>query len=163
MVERLLTLLGRERTLGTDIAHQLRTTLTRPELILQADEAHVSDTTAAADFRSRALAEVRTLHTAVEDLLASTGRPSSWTAAGASENAAAVLEAAAERWRGVLAERGRPLRLLIPNDMDDVLVPAGIARQVLGVLLDNAYRHVLARRPSIQAVAAVTWRGRPGG
>lgn len=133
MVERLLTLLRRERSLGTDIAHQLRTPLTRLQLILQSPPP--------ADRDGPALAEVRTLQTAVDDLLASTGRPISWAGAADASHIGAVIEDAAQRWRGLLAEHGRPLRVQILADADGVAVPPGVTRQVLEILLDNASRH----------------------
>lgn len=163
MIERLLTLLRRERTLGTDIAHQLRTPLTRLHLILRAE--------ASPDRDGQVFTELRTLQTAVDDLLAFTGRPVSWPGAAASEDVATVLEAAAQRWRGQLAEQGRALVVHILAHVGDVPVPAGATRQVLEILLDNASQHgqgaVVLRARDVAGALAVdvedegAWVGDP--
>ncbi len=133
---RLSDLLARERAFSADASHQLRTPLAGLRLQLEA-ALDLPDAELRASI-SDALATADRLECTVEDLLnlARTGRPSIHLAP------VGTLLAQVERdWRGLLGERGRALRVDLPDGGDDHLVAAPVLRQIMTVLLDNALRH----------------------
>ena len=159
---RLGQLVDRERAFVSHASHQLRTPLTA--LHLRLDSAQRGDPADLQRATVEALAIVDDLEATVEDLLAvSRGRAAAVTALDLDR----LLGGLPQRWEGLLAADGR--QLLIRTD--DPPVGAGRAatlRQVLDVLLDNAYRHgggtveVVARDASGALAIDVVDAGREG-
>jgi signal transduction histidine kinase len=133
--ERLSAFVDRERSFSARASHQLRTPLTRLHLELEAGMV------------DEALATTEHLSQTVDDVLSVTREPQPQ---GPGFTLEPVLAEIADTWRGTFALDDRPLRLRV----DGVLTVAAsepAVRQVLQVLLDNAYRH---------GVGAVTMTGR---
>ena len=160
--QRLGQLIDRERAFSANASHQLRTPLTALRLGL--DSAAHGDgrdlPTAAGD----ALAIVDDLETTVEDLLAvargRTGEVSTLDLDG-------LMAGLAHRWEGLLNAEGRGLTIR-QDDPPPGAARAATVRQVLDVLIDNAYRHgggtvrVIAREATGALAIDVTDEGRPG-
>ena len=132
--ERLGDLVTRERAFSSNASHQLRTPLAALRLELEALELRGNPPAEV----SRALAEVDRLQATIDTLL-SVARDS----ADRSDESdlPALLGGIEERWHGPLAAKGRPLRVAV--DGDDLVAQASpsVVSEVIGVLLDNAYRH----------------------
>lgn len=125
----------RERAFASRASHQLRTPLTRLQLELEAGleagpaelERAVRDALGTADHLSRT----------IDDVLALARSPHDHVAQFEVEEL--VAECVAD-WHGAFAAEDRPLRLVV----EDRAVAAGsrtAVRQLLQVLIDNAYRH----------------------
>jgi signal transduction histidine kinase len=159
---RLGQLIDRERAFAAHASHQLRTPLTA--LRLRLDAALHGNSASFDTAATEAMAIVDDLETTVRDLLAvSRGR----TNAVSALDLDGVLAGLPTRWEGLLAAEGRTLVIR----SDDPPVGAGrvaTVRQVLDVLIDNAYRHgggavhVVAREASGALAIDVTDEGRPG-
>ena len=54
---------------------------------------------------------------------------------------AALLREAEDQWHGHLAARGRPLRVVIEDELPAPVVAEPAVRQILDVLISNAQRH----------------------
>ncbi len=135
---RLGELLDRERTYTADASHQLRTPLTG--LRFQLEAALEDPSTDARQAIRDALVTTDRLETTITDLLAlardtpSTGEPLDINL---------VIRDVQERWRGPLAQQGRPIHTSVAR-LDGTSRASGAAvSQILDVLLDNAYRHGL--------------------
>ena len=133
--ERLGNLVARERAFAARASHQLRTPLTGLRLELEAGLA--GDETALRTATDEAIRSVDQLARTIDEVLAlarSTG--------GAQEpwRVEALLRDLNERWHGLLAARGRPLRIVV-DDPPAPVASLAAARQILDVLVDNAYRH----------------------
>jgi len=160
--QRLGQLVERERAFVSHASHQLRTPLTA--LRLRLDTAQRGDPRELHRATSEALALVDDLEATVEDLLAvSRGRAAAVTALDLDR----LLAGLPQRWEALLRADGRQLVVRT----DDPPVGAGRAatvRQVLDVLLDNAYRHgggtveVVARDASGALAIDVVDEGREG-
>jgi signal transduction histidine kinase len=161
--QRLGQLVDRERAFSANASHQLRTPLTA--LRLRLDTALASgDPRYVQPALTESIAIVDDLETTVEDLLAvSRGRVGGVSALDLD----ALLGGLPHRWQGLLATEGRALVIR----QDDPPVAAGRAatvRQVLDVLIDNAYRHgggtvqVVARDASGALALDVVDESRPG-
>jgi signal transduction histidine kinase len=159
---RLGQLVDRERAFVSHASHQLRTPLTALRLRLDAALHGPPETVRPA--AAEAMAIVNDLEATVEDLLAvSRGRAAAVSALDLDR----LLAGLPQRWEELLAAEGR--RLVIRSD--DPPVGAGRAatvRQVLDVLIDNAYRHgggtveVIARDASGALAIDVVDEGRAG-
>lgn len=132
--ERLASLIERERSFSAYASHQLRTPLTQLRLELEYGLAH-------GDFALRTAAgsavdAADRLSQTIDDVLqlARGNEPSE------AVEVAVLLNAVRDAWHGPLAALNRPLRI-------DVEAPVSVAcsvsavRQILHVLLDNAFRH----------------------
>jgi signal transduction histidine kinase len=160
--QRLGHLVERERAFVSHASHQLRTPLTA--LRLRLDSALNGHPDGMRPATSEAMAIVSDLEATVEDLLAvSRGR----TAAVSALDLGTLLAGLPHRWQGLLAAEER--HLIIRTE--DPPVGAGRAatvRQVLDVLIDNAYRHgggtveVVARDASGALAIDVLDEGRAG-
>jgi signal transduction histidine kinase len=122
---RLSAFVDRERSFSARASHQLRTPLTRLRLELEAGM--VSEALATADHLSQV----------VDDVLAVTREP---TPHGSGFAVEPVLADIVDAWHGTFALDDRPLRLRVEAGLTAGASEAAV-RQVLQVLLDNAYRH----------------------
>lgn len=127
-------LLGRERAFSADASHQIRTALATARLELDSALATGADPYPAMRSATESLGRVETTLT---DLLA--------LARDVPENAPLDVEAlfaeVENRWHGRLAASGRPLRIVIGDDVPEAVGSARAARQVLEVLVANAVEH----------------------
>lgn len=150
--ERLGDVVSRERAFAAHASHQLRTPLTGLRLTLD-----TALTTPGADLEQAARSAIRTadeLSRTVDDVLSlaragiEPARPLDVTA---------LLVDAERRWHGMLAARGRPLRLLL-HEPPLARASEAAVRQIVDVLMDNAYRHgrgavVITAREASEAAA----------
>ena len=153
-------MLQRERAFSADASHQLRTPLTSLRVTLEAAELDPEADRVAAI--GTALDEVDRLDRTIEDLVAlarevSAGEPHT--------DLVRVLSDFAADWRGRSEELGRPLDVVLPEDLREVRASDRALRQILDVLVDNAIHHgagtitVRARSARPGAVVEVTDTG----
>ncbi len=158
--ERLDRMLQRERAFSADASHQLRTPLTSLRVTLEAAELDPEADRVAAI--GTALDEVDRLDRTIEDLVAlarevPAGEPHT--------DLVRVLSDFAADWRGRSEELGRPLAVVLPEDLPEVRASDRALRQILDVLVDNAIHHgagtitVRARSARPGAVVEVTDTG----
>jgi signal transduction histidine kinase len=159
---RLGQLVDRERAFSAHASHQLRTPLTA--LRLRLDQAIRGDRSELETAAHESMTIVDDLETTVEDLLAiSRGR----SAAVEPLDLDRLLEGLPGRWEGLLAADGRTL-VIRQDDPPVAAAREATVRQVLDVLIDNAYRHgggsvrVIAREASGALAIDVVDDGRPG-
>lgn len=133
---RLGSVLDRERRFTADASHQLRTPLTALRLGLES--ALLDGQADARDSLSSAVEQVDRLEATVQDLLALARdvRPSR-----ACVDVAAALPAATAPWAKLLADRGRSLGLEMADELPPVGAVESAVRQILDVLLGNAWQH----------------------
>ncbi len=132
---RLAQLMARERAFSAHASHQLRTPLATLRLQLETGLQSGHEALEAA-----AVAAIRSadqLEQTIDDVLAlargGDGR-------GVGFDVESLFDDVRQRWHGTLAAADRPLRLLVD---DPVATSASLAatRQIIDVLVDNAYRH----------------------
>ncbi|MFD2422082.1 ATP-binding protein [Amycolatopsis pigmentata] len=132
----LALLVQRERQLVGDVSHQLRSRLTALQLRLESlvivGDGDVAEEARAAQEQADRLSE------ALEELLAA-ARAAAEVDTEAIDLAKTLPEVAQE-WRDLLRVEGRNLRLRIAEGLMARATP-GRMREVVGVLLDNAFRH----------------------
>jgi signal transduction histidine kinase len=131
---RLDGLIRRERAFSADASHQLRTPLQALRIELEALELR-------GDGRpeiTAAIAQVDRLTATIDTLLALArdAEPGQATA-----DLAELLDEAESRWRGPLADSGRPLRVRVQSPAVQVRASPPVVSEILDVLLDNAGRH----------------------
>ncbi|MCU1657059.1 MAG: integral rane sensor signal transduction histidine kinase [Pseudonocardiales bacterium] len=134
--DRLAALIERERAFTADASHQLRTPLTGLRLGLETalDDPAADPRPAMRD----ALAAADRLHTTVTDLLAlARDTPRSNVALDVD----ALVAEVHDRWNGILAAHGRPLRIAVHAPVPVSDLSHACAQQILDVLVDNAYQH----------------------
>jgi signal transduction histidine kinase len=150
--ERLGDVVARERAFTSHASHQLRTPLTGLRLTLD-----TALNTPGADVSQAARSAIQTadeLSRTVDDVLSLTragvepARPLDLTE---------LLVDAERRWHGLLAAQGRPLRLRT-NEPPLARASEAAVRQIVDVLIDNAYRHgrgavVITAREANEAAA----------
>lgn len=134
--QRLSDLVARERAFTADASHQLRTPLAGLRLELEAaldlpDEELRSSITAALESADQLEGTVADLLDLARNVPARAGL----------EPVGALLGRLDRDWGGLLAERGRTLRLTVPDTVAGRLVVAPVLRQIVAVLVDNALRH----------------------
>lgn len=133
---RLGRMVGRERDFSAHASHQLRTPLTGLRLLLETELTDPQPTSTRVI--DDALAEVDRLEATITELL-SLARDE--PVDRGSLDLAALLGETEQRWHGILAAAGRPLRVEIdPGLPRPHAAPAALA-QVLDVLVDNAHRY----------------------
>ncbi|TML06766.1 MAG: HAMP domain-containing histidine kinase [Actinobacteria bacterium] len=132
--ERLDDLVTRERSFSADASHQLRTPLAALRIELEALELRGER----GPELDAALHEVDRLQETIDALLALARDAPRGT--GTTDLANAAADAAAA-WRGPLAERSRPLRVLVRAADPTARASSGSVRQILDVLLSNACEH----------------------
>jgi signal transduction histidine kinase len=127
--------LDRERAFAAQASHQLRTPLTRLRLELEAGLA--GPPAALAGSVGDALGTAEGLTQTVEEVLALARRA---TSPSEPFEVDALLNQLIASWQGTFASADRPLRLVFDDPPQAAASPAAI-RQVVQVLLDNAWRH----------------------
>ncbi len=132
---RLNRALARERSFGSDIAHQLRTPLASLRLRLETEQ--LLDT-ANLKLIDDSLVDVDRLNQTIEDLLdlardTQDGRES--------YAIATLLRDAADRWQAKAAANFRLLKLEMEDQLPWAQVRSAAIRQILDVLIDNALKH----------------------
>jgi signal transduction histidine kinase len=132
--ERLGDLVAQERAFSSNASHQLRTPLAALRLELEALEMRGNPP----EEVSRALAEVDRLQATIDTLL-SVARDSADRSS--ESDLPTLLSEIEERWHGPLAAEGRPLRVAVNGDDLVAQASPSVVSEVIGVLLDNAYRH----------------------
>jgi signal transduction histidine kinase len=132
--ERLDALISRERSFSADASHQLRTPLAalRIEIESLQLEGHSEPQLA------RAVEQLDRIESTIDTLIA-VARDS--PRAVTEVELVALLDAAAERWRGRFAADGRPLRVLTPPAQQPAAASPDVVREIVDVLLDNALHH----------------------
>jgi signal transduction histidine kinase len=136
---RLAAQLERERAFAAQASHQLRTPMTRLRLELEGGLTANADPASAVH---DALVTADLLEQTIDDVLA--------VARGPHESAPefdveALLSECADQWRGLFASRDRPLRVVVDDGPPRAAASLVAVRQVLQVLIDNAYRHGTGR------------------
>ncbi|MEU6643669.1 HAMP domain-containing sensor histidine kinase [Saccharomonospora sp. NPDC046836] len=134
--QRLDELVARERAFSADASHQLRTPLAglrlQLEMALEGDDAELRKVIVAA------LGTTDRLERTIDDLLALARA----TRAGRDVTSLdEVIGDLVEEWRTRLATRERRLRVMVHPGMGDTAAPGAVLRQILGILLDNAFHH----------------------
>jgi signal transduction histidine kinase len=145
---RLGEMLHRERAFSAHASHQLRTPLTGLRVQLEA-----ATMTPDADLHAalvEALQSVDQLEQTIDDLLA-LARDVGPRAA--TLDIGVLFDELSHRWRGPLAESGRPLHVTIQPDLPPANASAAAMRQILDVLVANAFEHG-AGAVTVAAVAA---------
>ncbi|WP_181771360.1 sensor histidine kinase [Amycolatopsis pittospori] len=127
--------LERERTFSSDASHQLRTPLTGLRLQLEA-ALESPDRDPYATIRD-GIASADRLERTIDDLLALAKQT---RAPRALLDLGKLFEEVRQTWHGLLAERGRALRISGREALPARAADAAV-RQVLAVLLDNAATH----------------------
>ena len=132
---RLGDLIAREQAFSTRASHQLRTPLTGLRLQLEAGLA--GDRDGLADAARSAIRSADELSQTIDDVLRLSRRT---MPQGPSLSIDEMLRDTSRRWTSLLAARGRLIRIEL-EDPPTTKTPAAAIRQVLDVLVDNAYRH----------------------
>ena len=132
--QRLDDLVTRERSFSADASHQLRTPLAALRIELEALELRGER----GPELTAALREVDRLQQTIDALL-ELARDA--PRRDATTDLDKVAQEAAGAWRGPLAERSRPLRVLVQAAEPTARAAPGSVRQILDVLLSNACEH----------------------
>lgn len=132
---RLAGLLAREQAFSAQASHQLRTPLTG--LRLQLESALQSGDPATHDAIAGAMQSADELSRTIDDVLHLARHPSADVGVVDVE---AELRDVAARWSGLLALQGRDIVVEL-HDPPELTTSGAALRQVLEVLVDNAYTH----------------------
>lgn len=132
---RLAGLIAREQAFSTQASHQLRTPLTG--LRLQLEAAMQADAVSAPEALRGAMQSADRLSRTIDDVLHLARHPS---AERGPIDLAVLLDDVAGRWSSMLSVHDRGLTVEVVDPPEVVASEAAI-RQVLDVLLDNAYTH----------------------
>lgn len=131
---RLDDLVTRERAFSADASHQLRTPLAALRLELEAMELRGGESAELA----AAIAQIDRLQATIETLI-SVARDA--PRRDARTEIPAVLDELEERWRGPLADQGRPLRTLTESRAAVAHASPRVVTEILDVVVANAARH----------------------
>jgi signal transduction histidine kinase len=132
---RLRSLLERERALGSDASHQIRTPLAGLRLLLERAAQSPQDSAAPI---AAAQDIIQRLELTVTDMLQLVrGTPRAREPLVVAE----LVEHVVQRWQSTFGAHGRLLSVQVEPDLPDGYLPAGAARQILNVLVDNAGVH----------------------
>lgn len=131
---RLGEMVARERRFSTDASHQLRTPLAALRLELESAALEAGPSPA----NDRALTQVERLDRTIETLLAAARSTNREPAVADLDLALREVE---ERWRGVLAGAGRPLRTHRTCERSQGAISQAVLSEILQVLLENAHIH----------------------
>ncbi len=128
--------MSRERAFSADASHQLRTPIAG--LRVRVESALLSPDSDARHALAEMLPPIDRLETTVDDLLrlardADVDR--------APLDAPVLLREAEDHWRGLVGAHGRTLRIVVEDDLPLPVVAEPAVRQILDVLISNAYRH----------------------
>ena len=131
---RLGDMIGRERAFSANASHQLRTPLAALRLEIEA----INLRPGAPEELPLALEQIDRLESTVETLLA--------LAHGAAPakgrlDIARLVDEVETRWRGPLAESGRPLHVTVEPSLGAISGSLGVVSEILAVLLENALVH----------------------
>ena len=133
---RLEELVERERTFSAHASHQLRTPLTSLRLAIETELAQPRPDPSTA--LHELLGEADRLEQTINDLLLL----ARGTAERGPTDLQVVVRAANDRWHGLFAAAGRPLRVRASHDRTlEAHASTAALGQILDVLLDNALRH----------------------
>lgn len=134
--ERLGDLVARERAFSTNASHQLRTPIAG--LRVKVESALLSPDTDARATLEEMLGPIDRLETTLEDLL----RLARDAHVDRSPlDIAKLLGQVGAHWQDVLAADGRPLQTVVEDELTAPVVAEPAIRQILEVLLANAWRH----------------------
>jgi signal transduction histidine kinase len=132
---RLGALIAREQAFSAHASHQLRTPLTGLRLQLEAglhsDEAGLQEAV------RRAIRSADELSRTIDDVVSVARRSAPQ---GPLLSVSDVLEDVRRRWAELLGSEGRQLKIVV-DDAPRTATPMAALRQVVDVLVDNAYRH----------------------
>jgi signal transduction histidine kinase len=132
--QRLSDALARERAFTDQASHQLRTPLTH--LQLELESGLDGDDRAVRRAAASAMSIADQLAGTIEDVLRLARDPEHLQQV----DPVPLVEDLADQWRGTLAADGRRLRVEVDSALVVAAAPEAV-RQILHVLLDNAYRH----------------------
>lgn len=132
--QRLDDMLARERAFTARASHQLRTPLTSLRLGLESALQNGGDVRGAAE---EAIVSADQLSRTIDDVLALSSGPAD---SGRPLDLPALLADLRTRWQGPLAAQGRPLAVREESHPQATASEPAV-RQILEVLLDNAFRH----------------------
>lgn len=133
---RLDDLVARERSFSTDASHQLRTPLTGLRAAIETElEFPRPDRDAVL---TAALADLDRLERTVSEILAHSRSAAATTA---SLPLRELLTETEKVWRGRFGDEARDFAVTGPDDLPPIRGSAGIVRQSLDVILDNALHH----------------------
>jgi len=134
--DRLDQMVARERTFSEDASHQLRTPLAGLRVTLEA--AKLDPTADLGVALDAALTQVDRLEQTIDDLLElARERPTQRPPI----DLGPVLSSLDDDWHGRLAVESRPLNVIADRDLPRPEVSDRTLRQILDVLVDNAWRH----------------------
>jgi signal transduction histidine kinase len=126
--------MARERAFSANASHQLRTPLASLRLEIESMELRTN----APPEVPLALEQVDRLQATIETLLTvARGQPP----VRGDLDLAAIATDVADRWRGGLANAGRPLRVVTPASPPVVTGSGEVVREILAVLVENATVH----------------------
>ncbi|MDP9116991.1 MAG: HAMP domain-containing histidine kinase [Actinomycetota bacterium] len=131
---RIQNMIGRERSLSAEVSHQLRTPVTGLRLELEAlAQSHPDDARIGS-----ALQSVDRLSATISDIIAlARDLP-----LRQESSVAQLLTDVEQRWRGLLADATRPLRVSSEPDLPAIIaLSSAAAAQILDILIDNARAH----------------------
>ena len=133
--QRLNDAMARERQLTSNASHQLRTPLTGLRALLE--NALTDPRADARDALRQGIERADTLEKTIDEMI-NLGRG---VTEGSPIDVANQLDDAERRWKGILADRGRPIHVVVDSRNPLAITAEPALRQVLDVLIGNTVRH----------------------